>query len=191
MIGQTTLFAPDRQAKLRDRVQVEIAETATIRVVLERFHYLGRARTGRQINYAVMIDGVVDGVITYAYPMMSAAIEGVASDEMLEFARLYLHRNIPHTASCAIGKSLRRVREDWMRRFPDAKPPRLVVSWSDTVHHKGTVYKASNFRWLRRSRGVPPGNAATSKRGFRQKHGDYRHDKDCWIFWLEKSSGTV
>ena len=98
MIGQMTLEMPT--GKLRNRVELQRISTAQARFALERFHYLHRARTGRQVNYAVLIDGVVDGVITYAYPMMSAAIEGIPSDEVLEFARLYLHSNIPHTASC-------------------------------------------------------------------------------------------
>ena len=143
-----------------------------------------RCRTGRQINYAVLIDGMVDGVITFAYPMTSAPIAGVPSDELLEFARLYLHQNIPHTATCAIGKTLKRIKGDWMKLYPDAKVPSLIVSWSDTEYHKGTVYKAANFQWLRKTKGQPPGNSATSKRGARAQHGDYSHDKDCWIYLL-------
>ncbi len=184
MIGQIALFAPDTALPLRQRVQVEIITVAQARYALETFHYLHRVRTGRQINYGVLIDGVVDGVITYAYPMMSAGINGVPSDELLEFARLYLHSNIPHTATCAIGKTIKRVAKDWMRLYPDAKPPRLVVSWSDTEYHKGTIYKAANFRWLKRAKGAPPGNINTSKRGQRAKHGDYSHVKDCWIYQL-------
>ena len=182
MIGQMTLEMPT--GKLRNRVELQRISTAQARFALERFHYLHRARTGRQVNYAVLIDGVVDGVITYAYPMMSAAIEGIPSDELLEFARLYLHSNIPHTASCAVGKSLRRIKSDWMNAFPDSKMPRLVVSWSDATCHTGTIYKAANFRWLRRTKGQPHGNTATSKRGAREQHGDYSHDKDCWVYEL-------
>jgi len=182
MIGQMTLEMPT--GKLRNRVELQRISTAQARFALERFHYLHRARTGRQVNYAVLIDGVVDGVITYAYPMMSAAIEGIPSDELLEFTRLYLHSNIPHTASCAVGKSLRRIKSDWMNAFPDSKMPRLVVSWSDATCHTGTIYKAANFRWLRRTKGHPPGNTATSKRGVRQAHDDYSHDKDCWVYEL-------
>jgi 5-methylcytosine-specific restriction endonuclease McrA len=44
------------------------------------------------------VDGQVDGVITFAYPMMSVPLLGVPSDELAEFARMYLHNNIPHTA---------------------------------------------------------------------------------------------
>lgn len=184
MIGQLTLDAPPCEAKLRDRVAVHLVPLSSARQAFVKFHYLHRARTGRQLNYAVLVDGVVDGFITYAYPMMSADLCGVPSDEVLEFARMYLHSNIPHTASCAIGKTLRRIKADWQTLFPEAKRPRIVVSWSDTTQHAGTIYKAANFVWLRRTKGQPPGNKVGSKRGARKQHGDYSHDKDCWVYWL-------
>ena len=183
MLGQKSLFYTPK-AKLKNRIILQPVEVADIRRILETRHYLKRARTGRQLNYAVLIDGIVDGVITYAYPMMSAPLEGVPSDELLEFARLYLASNIPHSASCAIGKSLRLITTDWALRFPDAKPVKLVVSWSDTTSLTGTIYKAANFQWLRRSPAAHHGNASTSKRGARKSHDDYNHDKDCWIYWL-------
>lgn len=184
MIGQASIFPVDFTLPLRQRVTVEIIETKDARYILEKFHYLHRARVGRQINYVVFIDGVVDGVITFAYPMMSAPLLGVPSDEIVEFARMFLAANIPHTATCAIGKVLKRIKRDWMTLYPYSKSPRLVVSWSDTEYHKGTIYKAANFEWVKRSRGQAPGNKAGSKRGERAKHGDYLHDKDCWVYWL-------
>lgn len=191
-LGQMAMFAPDVTLPLRKRVSVERVELADVRSMLEGFHYLHRVRTGRQLNYAVLIDGVVDGVITYAYPMMSAPLAGVPSDELIEFARMYLHQNIPHSATCAIGQTLRRVRGDWLAEYPDAKSPRLVVSWSDTVFHKGTIYKAANFKHLRRSGGGHAGrNKADSKRGARPDHGDYSHDKDCWIYRLDAHRKAV
>ena len=184
MLGQTSFFAPSKKLPLRQRVSVKIVNTSDVRSILEQFHYLHRARVGRQINYAILVDGQVDGVITFAYPMMSAPLFGVPADELIEFARLYLAQNIPHTATCAIGKSLKRAKEDWMHLFPDSKEPRMVVSWSDTVFHKGTIYKAANFTWYRRTKGCPPGNTTNSKRGAREQHADYSHDKDCWLYAL-------
>lgn len=187
MLGQFTLFPPSKELPLRQRVQIEIITPEQARFTLEKHHYLHRARVGRQINYAVIIDGVIDGVITFAFPMMSAPLLGVPSDELVEFARLFLLSNIPHTATCAIGKSIKRIAHDWALLFPDAKPIKLIVSWSDTEFHKGTIYKAANFTWLRRTKGQPPGNKSTSKRGTREKHTDYSHEKDCWIYWLINS----
>lgn len=186
MIGQISLFKPDNTLPLRQRVSVEIITVAQARHTLETFHYLHRCRTGRQINYAVLIDGIVDGVITYAYPMTSAPIAGVPSDELLEFARLYLHQNIPHTATCAIGKTLKRIKGDWMKLYPDAKVPSLIVSWSDTEYHKGTVYKAANFQWLRKSQGKANRSQSVRKWSgtIRKRYEDHAHDKDCWIYLL-------
>ncbi len=186
MLGQTALFAPDPTLPLRKRVQVEIVTAAQARHTLENLHYLHRARVGRQINYAVLIDGIVDGMITYAYPMMSAPLLGVPSNELVEFARMYLAQNIPHSASCAIGQTLRRLPSDWERLFPEAPKLKLVVSWSDVEYHKGTVYKAANFQFVKRSKGQPHGNSVTSKRGARAGHSDYSHDKDCWVYWFRR-----
>ena len=122
MLNQISMFdTPDKSAKLKHRVQLEIIELRDARYMLEKFHYLHRTRTGRQINYAVLIDGIVDGVITYAYPMMSAPLFGVPSDELLEFARLFLASNIPHSATCAIGKRVKRIKTDWAARIPRCK----------------------------------------------------------------------
>jgi hypothetical protein len=186
MLGQMSLIPPDVTLPLRQRVTVEIITLHQAREALEQFHYLHRVRTGRQINYAVLIDGVVDGVVTYAYPMMSAPLDGVPADELLEFARLFLQSNIPHTATCAIGKTIKRVAADWARLYPDAKPLRLVVSWSDTEYHKGTIYKAANFRWLRKSPGGTAGGMTPGNHNrIRTKHTDYGHMKDCWIYRLD------
>lgn len=182
MIGQIAMFAPDKTLPLRQRVTVELITLAQARHTLEKFHYLHRVRTGRQLNYAVLIDGVVDGVITYALPRMSDGLAGVPATELVEFARLFLMQNIPHTATCAIGKSLRRVRQDWVRSFPEAMTPRLVVSWSDTQYHKGTIYKAANFVWFSRSRGASHGAWNTPNHGKRNTHKCDYHDKDCWIY---------
>lgn len=190
MLGQLSLEAPDKSLPLRKRVTLSIILLQDARDMLVRFHYLHRTRVGRQINYAVSIDGVVDGVITYAYPMMSTPLDGVASDELVEFARLYLHSNIPHTATCAIGQSLKRIRQDWASAFPDAKPVQMVVSWSDTEYHKGTIYKAANFRWLKKSEGRAPSrrlHKEGTKRGPREGHGDYAHNKDCWVYRWENN----
>jgi len=187
MIGQRSLFGPDKAASLKHRVELRRVSVADARFALEQRHYLRRARTGRQLNYAVLLDGEVDGVLTYAYPMMSVPLCGVPSDELLEFARLYLASNTPNVASCAIGKSLRIIVHDWLTVYRDAKTPRLVVSWSDSTRHTGAIYKAANFVWLRRAKGQLHGNSPTSKRGHREGHSDYDHDKDCWIYLLDKS----
>lgn len=189
-LGQLSIFPPEKSAKLKNRVELVITPLADIAYILKKCHYLGRVRVGRQINYAVLVDGVVDGVITYAYPFTTSKICGVGPGEVIEFARMFLYRNVPHTASCAIGKSLRRVRRDWMKMYPDAPVPRLVVAWSDQVYHKGTIYKAANFT----HDGVAVGRSNRHKGdcwGPRKKYNDYEHKKDRWIYWLDKKNGKA
>lgn len=185
MIGQMAMFVPNTTLPLRQRVTVELITLAQARYTLEKLHYLHRTRTGRQLNYAVLIDGMVDGVITYAYPPGANHLEGCAPGEYIEFARLFLAANIPHTASCAVGKSLKRIRQDWAREFPESKPVRLVVSWSDTVLHRGTIYKAANFVWVKLSAGALAGGLSARKQSWgsaRKRYADLGHPKDCWIY---------
>lgn len=47
MIGQASLLAPDATLPLRKRVEVHIAPLADVRMMLERWHYLHRVRTGQ------------------------------------------------------------------------------------------------------------------------------------------------
>lgn len=187
MLGQMAMFAPDTSLPLRKRVSVERVELADVRMMLERFHYLHRVRTGRQLNYAVLIDGVVDGVITYACPMVIGSIAGVPTSEVVEFARLFLASNIPHSATCAIGKTLRRVQADWLAMAPDTVQPRLIVSWSDATCHRGTVYKAANFEHLHRSTPTQKGNGAWPRAVVRD---DFVHPKDCWIYRLDNGKAV-
>lgn len=184
MLGQISLFQSEPSQSIRQRVKVERVELRDVRYILEKLHYLKRVRKGKQINYAVFLDSKVDGVITFAHPMVSVPIADVPSDEIIEFGRLYLYTRTPLVASCAIGKVLKRVKKDWMKRYPTSKVPQMVVSWSDVEVHKGTIYKASNFIHYKRTKGGTHSNLLSSKRGFRYKHDDYKHDKDCWLYPL-------
>lgn len=167
---------------------IEVAPLSELRWMIEEVHYLHRVRTGRQLNYRIRFNGSVEGAITYALPtVLNGQIAGVPVQNCIEFARLVLLHNIPHAASCAIGRSLRRIRQDWLERYPTAPLPKLVVSWSDATMHQGTIYKASNFTWLRRtcydSRKADR-NTANAKRGYHRRTDDNRHPKDCWIYHL-------
>jgi hypothetical protein len=186
MLGQASLFPPDITLPLRKRIDIRLATAAEARYAIESFHYLHRMRTGRQLHYAIHIDGIVDGYITYAYPVGANHLLGYSPGEIVEFARLYLASNVPHSASCAIAKSLRRLPKDWAALYPEAATLRLVVSWSDRHFHKGTIYKAANFEWLGESKGAAAGGLTRghTRWGERRKYADQAHLKDCWIYRL-------
>jgi len=186
MIGQIDMFHESSDLPLRKRVSLQIVTTATVRSALVKYHYLHRARTGRQLNYEVSIDGVVDGVITFAYPMMSAPVNGVPSDEMVEFARLYLHSNIPHSASCAAGRHSSESRRIGRKRFRHQnqyewlyRGPTQHVTWALSI-------KPPILSMMELVEGGVHGNSEISKRGARVAHDDYKHSKDRWIYMLDR-----
>lgn len=135
-----------------DNCNIELCPLSDVRALYENGHYLRRVRVGRQLNYAIDIDGRLAGAICYALPMMRTGYLGLSSNEMIEFARLFLVRNAPGLAVFSIAHTLRRVKNDWLTMYPLAPSPRLVVSYHDTALHSGTVYKAANFYFYRLTR---------------------------------------
>jgi len=89
-------------------------------------------------------------------------------------------------ATCAVGKSLRRVREDWAAKYPHLKPIHAVVSWADQVHHEGTIYRAANFRAVGTSGGSYHGNTVRRNGGRNQLNADYLHLKTSFIYEYRK-----
>ena len=44
-------------------------------------------------------------------------------------------------ASCATGKSMKRVKTDRHMKYPNLPKIDAIISWSDDKRHKGTIYK--------------------------------------------------
>ena len=115
---------------------VQIERTDCISWIKKR-HYAKRIPS---ISYcfALMRDGIINGVCTYGTPPSSTLLKGVAGEKwktaVIELNRLTC-LNIPNAASFLIGRSLRLLPK-----------PSIVVSYADTkVHHVGFVYQACNF----------------------------------------------
>lgn len=160
-------------------------------------HYLGRARVGRQVNYAVkdLKTGLTVGAICYALPMMKLGYFGYRSTQMVELARLYLVDNVPNLAVWTIGTSLRLIPKDWRRLFPTADVPEVAVSWHDTVRHKGTIYRAANFRFYKltkpRKRGPSRGSKGVQFAGTGTYTQDDAHAKGTWVYPLTPAAQQV
>ena len=79
---------------------------------------------------------------------------------LLELARIWIHPSVQglnyedrngkshslSVASCAVGNSLKRVREDWKMKYPNLPRIDSVISWSDDEHHDVIIYKSSIFK---------------------------------------------
>ena len=182
--------------RLRDRVQIEIANLKDATAVIVANHYLHRGRTMAQIAYWVTLDGDRCGVLLFALPRMSAVFQGYGPMNLVELARMWLDPNVQgervidsdgkeHAfaiATCAVGKALRQIRQDWYGKYPHLPEIMASVSWADDVHHEGTIYRASNFREVGKSGGRLHGSALRPNGGHDQMNPDYLHTKTAFLY---------
>jgi hypothetical protein len=184
------------EGKISDRLSIEIANLKEATHVIVYHHYLHRGRTMGQLPYWILIDGIRVGVVLFALPRLSVPIEGHPPMNVLELARMWIHPSVqggvvvdtsgkkhaPSIASSAIGRCLRSARQDWAIKYPKLPDIRCIVSWADTVHHEGTVYKAANFRESGKSGGSMHGSRKRSNGGRDQSNADYLNIKTRFIY---------
>lgn len=182
--------------KLRDRVQIELANLKEATAMIVANHYLHRGRTMAQIAYWVTLDGERCGVLLFALPRMSATFRGYGPMNLVELARMWLDPAVQgervidsagkeHTfavGTCAVGKALRQIRQDWHGKYPHLPEIMASVSWADDVHHEGTIYRASNFREVGKSGGSLHGTAHRPNGGHDQLNPDYLHPKSAFLY---------
>ena len=182
--------------KLRQRVFLVIANLKEATEVIVENHYLHRGRTMAQLPYWINLDDRRIGVLLFSYPRLSVRFHGHGPMNLLELARMWVdpavqgqtirdHSGKEHTfaiASCAVGKALRRLREDWHAKYPHLPDVHAVVSWADMVHHEGTIYRASNFRLVGTSGGASHGAAHRPNGGHDQLNPDYLHLKQTFLY---------
>jgi hypothetical protein len=164
-------------------------------VIVEK-HYLHRGRTMAQLPYWILLDGERVGVLLFSLPRMSANFQGHGPMNLLELARMWVDPSVQGrtisdsdgnehafaVATCAVGKALRRARQDWHAKYSHLPPIEAVVSWADTVHHEGIIYKAANFTHIGTSGGSLHGNTYRRNGGHDQLHEDYKHLKLSFIY---------
>ncbi len=172
--------------KLSKRLTLEIADLKESSKIIKRHHYLHRGRTMSQLPYWICIDGEKVGVLLYSLPRVSNPIDGIEPMKLLELARLWINPSVQNltyedrngkshslpVASCAMGKSIKRVRNDWEMKYPNLPGIDAIVSWCDDTRHEGTIYKSSNFKVTGKSGGNSHGA------GKRKVSGNYIPRKD-------------
>ena len=149
MLGQLGFEQPQPNEKLRNRISLFIIPNAEGNKIVKKYHYLHRARTGgQQLTYGILFDGKLVGVLVYTSPTFrkkKGLIPPLINGEVIELARVWLSDEAPkHSETCSLGKSLRRIRDDWLRKY--GQFIKAVISFSDLEFgHKGVIYKAANF----------------------------------------------
>jgi len=183
--------------KLSKRLTLEIADLKESSKIIKRHHYLHRGRTMSQLPYWICIDGEKVGVLLYSLPRVSNPIDGIEPMKLLELARLWINPSVQNltyedrngkshslpVASCAMGKSLRRIKKDWYMKYPNLPGIDAIVSWSDDIRHKGTIYKSSNFQETGKSGGNLHGTGTKRKDGgYYRLNKDFRHIKTRFLY---------
>ena len=149
-----------KKEKLSKRLTLKIAPLKESSLLIIHHHYLHRTRTMSQLPYWICIDDIPVGVILYSMPRVNVPIDGIEPMKLLELARLWIHPSVQNlfyedrngkshslpVPSCAMGKSLRRIKKDWEGKYPTLPEVDAIVSWSDDERHKGTIYRSSNFK---------------------------------------------
>jgi hypothetical protein len=184
------------KGNLSKRVTLSVADLKQATRIIVYYHYLHRGRTMAQLPYWILLDEVPVGVILYSLPRLSVPLDGIKPMNILELARVWISPDVQgiqtvgsdgrnHSfsmATCAVGRSLRAVRQDWFLKYSHMPDIHAVVSWADTVHHEGTIYRAANFVESGVSGGSMHGNRVRKNGGRDQWNSDYAHTKTRFLY---------
>ena len=194
--GRLETFDPSK-GKLSKRLTLKIADLKESNLIIIKHHYLHRSRTMSQLSYWICIDEIQVGVISYSLPRISNQVDGIEPMNLLELARLWIHPSVQNLnyedrngkshslsiASCAMGKSIKRVKTDWYMKYPNLPKIDAIISWSDDERHKGTIYRSSNFKETGKSGGNLHGTGTKRKEGgYYRLNKDFRHIKTRFLY---------
>jgi len=202
--GRLETFDPSK-GKLSKRLTLKIADLKDSNLIIIHHHYLHRSRTMGQLPYWICIDEIPVGVISYSLPRISNQVDGIEPMNLLELARLWINPSVQNlsyedrngkshslsVASCAMGKSIKRVKTDWYMKYPNLPKIDAVISWSDDKRHKGTIYKSSNFKVSGKSGGNSHGNGKRKDSGNYIPHKDFRNIKTRFLYKFPNSNLPV
>ena len=202
--GRLETFDPSK-GKLSKRLTLKIADLKESNLIIIKHHYLHRSRTMSQLSYWICIDEIQVGVISYSLPRISNQVDGIQPMNLLELARLWIHPSVQNLnyedrngkshslsiASCAMGKSIKRVKTDWYMKYPNLPKIDAIISWSDDKRHKGTIYKSSNFKVTGKSDGNSHGNGKRKDSGKYISYKDFRNVKTRFLYKFPNSNLPV
>ena len=202
--GRLETFDPSK-GKLSKRLTLKIADLKDSNLIIIHHHYLHRSRTMGQLPYWICIDEIPVGVISYSLPRISNQVDGIEPMNLLELARLWINPSVQNlsyedrngkshslsVASCAMGKSIKRVKTDWYMKYPNLPKIDAVIFWSDDKRHKGTIYKSSNFKVSGKSGGNSHGNDKRKDSGNYIPHKDFRNIKTRFLYKFPNSNLPV
>ena len=129
-----------RQLRLFDPVyglptHVRQISFSVARRIIEQNHYLGYAPCGCKFCLGVFCDAELMGVMIFGRPI--ARLEDQTNT--LELTRMFLYDSPKNSESRALGLA-----EKWIKKN---RTESRLIAYSDTAQgHKGTIYKAANWK---------------------------------------------
>lgn len=133
---------------------------------IERYHYLGyKGAFGSQQKYFIWLnEEKIIGCLLYSASAWSVDCRdkwiGWSKEDRAKRLHLIINNSrflilpwikIKNLASKVLSKSTRQVREDWQNRYNYC--PVLLESFVDHKRNRGICYRASNWKYLGRSKG--------------------------------------
>lgn len=133
--------------------------------LMERYHPLEAARLcGAQLRYLIRGGGEWLGGLAFSAAAwrLQARDEWIGWDEAARQQNLHRvvansrflilpHVHVPHLASHVLGLVMRRLQQDWTKRY--GYELLLVETFVDTQHYRGTSYRAANWIEIGRTQG--------------------------------------
>lgn len=152
---------------LKQRIQLIEKPSSWLNEMATQHHYMHRPVHRRSVPFGwgvvfdgneFQADGAPSGLIMFASIHFTRLAGEFGYDglptkwQVLSLSRLWLHDALPRNSeTCVIAKALRMVQRRWLEVHPprflnDPYHVRKIISYADTRHHVGTIYRAANFR---------------------------------------------
>ena len=145
---------------------VRRAEVSRWRALMARFHYLGDGElVGESLRYVAESECGWLALLSWSSASWKSRHREafVGWDERSKQQRLRFVVNngrflilpwvrVPHLASCILAANVRRLSGDWVDRY--GHPILLVETFVDLERFRGTCYRAANWKYLGRTRGM-------------------------------------
>jgi hypothetical protein len=133
----------------RSEVYIQSCANKEADDVFLQHYWMRRVRRSRRLSYAVFYSGEKVAWIQIADPFgtkLTKPLQVFDIQEVVELCRGYFIDDAPsNIESCAIGKILRVLPNDWYSHWGIMKKIAIVYQDVD-VHQRGVVYKALGFR---------------------------------------------
>lgn len=179
-------FSPKLSMTLNSReVAVEICMNKQADDVYKKNYWLKRVRRSRRISYVATYRGKEVAWVQCADPFgtkLAKPLQIFFINDAVELCRGYFIDDTPsNMESCVISKVLRRIANDWYKRFKVIKKIATVYQNLD-ADQQGVVYKASGFR--------PYAKCARARHFLMPARGDSKGKMIIWARALRPISGA-